>query len=449
MLDFCAEHGIVSDIEMIPIQEIEEAYDADAEERRQVPLRHRHGVAEGRREAHRKRAAPGRSRPSSLRRRVRRVRVRRGGGPRHSRIRPDERSIGKGVSASVFAVGQADREGGMGAALAAVRQACSGRRRRRPAAPARRRPDLDRAISPSTRAPSPAAMSTSETCASAGGSISERSMSVPWPARDHPGRDADVLGRDRAGIADGELELDDGVVLAGAGADRAHQEFEPRPAGDRLGIGGQRLDIGIVGLDDGRAPRPRGAGSAAAAAEKAGAAAIARRRLDRRGAGEARLGRDLDRRLLVIGSPHRPRRPRRRRRSAKKASAASSRAARRAGARAGSSRRPALVRTVHRDGVGDRGGLDRRAGAGGATVSATGRREARRRSRGAARRPARRGGPEPGAGARGSGAGRGARRRARPAPAPAAAARGGVIAGATGGQRSTGGGADGGRRRGR
>ena len=27
MLDFCAEHGIVSDIEMIPIQEIEEAYE--------------------------------------------------------------------------------------------------------------------------------------------------------------------------------------------------------------------------------------------------------------------------------------------------------------------------------------------------------------------------------------------------------------------------------------
>jgi uncharacterized zinc-type alcohol dehydrogenase-like protein len=27
MLDFCAEHGIVSDIEMIPIQEIETAYE--------------------------------------------------------------------------------------------------------------------------------------------------------------------------------------------------------------------------------------------------------------------------------------------------------------------------------------------------------------------------------------------------------------------------------------
>ena len=27
MLDFCAEHGITSDIEMIPIQEIEAAYE--------------------------------------------------------------------------------------------------------------------------------------------------------------------------------------------------------------------------------------------------------------------------------------------------------------------------------------------------------------------------------------------------------------------------------------
>lgn len=27
MLDFCAEHGIVADIEMIPIQQIDEAYD--------------------------------------------------------------------------------------------------------------------------------------------------------------------------------------------------------------------------------------------------------------------------------------------------------------------------------------------------------------------------------------------------------------------------------------
>jgi uncharacterized zinc-type alcohol dehydrogenase-like protein len=26
MLDFCAEHGIASDVEVIPIQEIEEAY---------------------------------------------------------------------------------------------------------------------------------------------------------------------------------------------------------------------------------------------------------------------------------------------------------------------------------------------------------------------------------------------------------------------------------------
>ena len=47
MLDFCAEHGIVSDIEMIRIQEINEAYERMLQERREVPLRHRHGVAQG------------------------------------------------------------------------------------------------------------------------------------------------------------------------------------------------------------------------------------------------------------------------------------------------------------------------------------------------------------------------------------------------------------------
>ena len=46
MLDFCAEHGIVSDIEIIPIQKINEAYERMLQERREVPLRHRHGVAE-------------------------------------------------------------------------------------------------------------------------------------------------------------------------------------------------------------------------------------------------------------------------------------------------------------------------------------------------------------------------------------------------------------------
>jgi len=42
MLDFCAERGIVSDIEIIPIQKINEAYERPVEERREVPLRDRH-----------------------------------------------------------------------------------------------------------------------------------------------------------------------------------------------------------------------------------------------------------------------------------------------------------------------------------------------------------------------------------------------------------------------
>ena len=47
MLDFCAEHGIASDIEMIAMQDIEKAYERMLEKRREIPLRHRHGVAEG------------------------------------------------------------------------------------------------------------------------------------------------------------------------------------------------------------------------------------------------------------------------------------------------------------------------------------------------------------------------------------------------------------------
>ncbi len=42
MLDFCAEKNIVSDIELIPVQQVNEAYDADAQGRREVPLRARH-----------------------------------------------------------------------------------------------------------------------------------------------------------------------------------------------------------------------------------------------------------------------------------------------------------------------------------------------------------------------------------------------------------------------
>ncbi len=44
MLDFCAEHGVVSDIEMIRMDQIDEAYERMLALRRQVPLRHRHGV---------------------------------------------------------------------------------------------------------------------------------------------------------------------------------------------------------------------------------------------------------------------------------------------------------------------------------------------------------------------------------------------------------------------
>ena len=47
MLDYCAEHNIVSDIELIPIQKINAGVRAHAEERREVSLRDRHGVAEG------------------------------------------------------------------------------------------------------------------------------------------------------------------------------------------------------------------------------------------------------------------------------------------------------------------------------------------------------------------------------------------------------------------
>ena len=46
MLDYCAEHNIVSDIELTPIQKINEAYERMLQERREVPVRDRHGVAE-------------------------------------------------------------------------------------------------------------------------------------------------------------------------------------------------------------------------------------------------------------------------------------------------------------------------------------------------------------------------------------------------------------------
>ena len=45
MLDFCAQNGITSDIEMIDIQQINKAYERLLKERREVPVRDRHGFA--------------------------------------------------------------------------------------------------------------------------------------------------------------------------------------------------------------------------------------------------------------------------------------------------------------------------------------------------------------------------------------------------------------------
>jgi hypothetical protein len=42
MLDHCAKHGIVSDIELIPIQQDQRGLRARAEERRALPLRDRY-----------------------------------------------------------------------------------------------------------------------------------------------------------------------------------------------------------------------------------------------------------------------------------------------------------------------------------------------------------------------------------------------------------------------
>jgi hypothetical protein len=43
MLDSCAERGITCDIELIGIEQINEACEADAEERSEIPVRDRHG----------------------------------------------------------------------------------------------------------------------------------------------------------------------------------------------------------------------------------------------------------------------------------------------------------------------------------------------------------------------------------------------------------------------
>ena len=45
MLDFCGEHNITADVEIIPIQKINEAYERMAQVRREVSLLHRHGFA--------------------------------------------------------------------------------------------------------------------------------------------------------------------------------------------------------------------------------------------------------------------------------------------------------------------------------------------------------------------------------------------------------------------
>ena len=46
MLDFCAEHGITADVEVIPDPEDQRGLRPAGEGRREVPLRHRHGLPE-------------------------------------------------------------------------------------------------------------------------------------------------------------------------------------------------------------------------------------------------------------------------------------------------------------------------------------------------------------------------------------------------------------------
>ena len=47
MLDFCGKNNIIADVEVIPISEGERSVRAAAEVRCEVPLLHRHGIAEG------------------------------------------------------------------------------------------------------------------------------------------------------------------------------------------------------------------------------------------------------------------------------------------------------------------------------------------------------------------------------------------------------------------
>ena len=42
MLDFCAKHGVAADVEVIPIDKINEAYEVHDQGRCALSLRHRH-----------------------------------------------------------------------------------------------------------------------------------------------------------------------------------------------------------------------------------------------------------------------------------------------------------------------------------------------------------------------------------------------------------------------
>ncbi len=45
MLDFCGQHGITADIEMIRMDEIETAYERMLKKRRQISFRYRYGIS--------------------------------------------------------------------------------------------------------------------------------------------------------------------------------------------------------------------------------------------------------------------------------------------------------------------------------------------------------------------------------------------------------------------
>jgi D-arabinose 1-dehydrogenase-like Zn-dependent alcohol dehydrogenase len=47
MLDYCAKHNIVTDIELIPIQKNQRSLRTHSQEQRQIPLHDRHAILEG------------------------------------------------------------------------------------------------------------------------------------------------------------------------------------------------------------------------------------------------------------------------------------------------------------------------------------------------------------------------------------------------------------------